>query len=148
MLLDAQKPAEPRTECELPMPQPPVCLVLAAVLLGGCAASRVPETGFGEPQALERAVMSYYERHATEESRTCLSPFMYGMTQVDVVDEQPDRLVLDVRYLYRDRNKDDRGDGLGRECSNYGERRFTLRKDGAGFEVLGMTGPQRTARTG
>jgi hypothetical protein len=58
-----------------------------------------------------------------------------------VVEEQPGRLVLDVRYLYRDRNKDDRGDGLGRECTDYGERRFTLGKDATGFEVLEMTGP-------
>ena len=123
-----------------------VYLVLAAVLGVGCAGSRMPETGFGEPQALERAVMSYYEGHATEENRTCLSPYMYGLTQVEVVEEQPDRLVIDVRYLYRDRNKDDRGD-LGRECSAYGERRFTLGKDGAGFEVDEMTGPQRTAGT-
>jgi hypothetical protein len=126
------------------MPNPPVCLVLATVLLAGCAASRMPETGLGDPQALERAVMSYYARNAREENRTCLSPFMYGLTQVDVVEEQPERLVVNVRYLYRDRNKDDRGDGLGRECSNYGERRFTLRKDGAGVEVIEMTGAQRT----
>jgi hypothetical protein len=127
------------------MPKGSVCFVVASLMVAGCAASRVPETGFGDGQALERAIMSYYERHATEEDRTCLSPFMYGLTQVDVVEEQPERLVLDVRYLYRDRNKDDRGDGLGRECSDYGERRFTLQKDGAGFEVLEMTGPQRTA---
>jgi hypothetical protein len=130
---------------ELPMPKRALCLAFVIVLAAGCAGSRVPETGFGDRQALERAIMSYYERHATEENRTCLSPFMYGLTRVDVVEEQPERLVLDVRYLYRDRNKDDRGDGLGRECSNYGERRFTLDKDGAGFEVLEMTGPQRTA---
>jgi hypothetical protein len=127
------------------MPKRSLCLAFVMVLLAGCAASRVPETGFGDPQALERAVMSYYARNATEEHRTCLSPFMYGLAQVDVVEEQPERLVVDVRYLYRDRNKDDRGDGLGRECSNYGERRFTLRKDGAGVEVIEMTGPQRTA---
>jgi hypothetical protein len=127
------------------MPKRSLCLAFVMVLVAGCAASRVPETGFGDPQALERAVTSYYARHATEENRTCLSPFMYGLTEVDVVDEQPDRLVVDVRYLYRDRNKDDRGDGLGRECSNYGERRFTLRKDGAGVEVIEMTGPQRTS---
>ena len=118
-----------------------VCLVLAAALLAGCAMSRMPETGFGEPQALERAVMSYYESHATEENRTCLSPYMDALTHVEIVEEQPEHLVLDVRYLYRDRNKDDRGDGLGRECSDYGERRFTLRKDATGFQVLGMTGP-------
>ena len=127
------------------MPKRSLCLAFVTVLLAGCAASRVPETGFGDPQALERAVMTYYARNATEENRTCLSPFMYGLTQVDVVEQQPERLVVEVRYLYRDRNKDDRGDGLGRECSNYGERRFTLRKDGAGVEVIEMTGPQRTA---
>ena len=41
----------------------------------------MPETGFGEPRALERAVMSYYEGHATEENRTCLSPYMHGLTR-------------------------------------------------------------------
>jgi hypothetical protein len=117
-----------------------VCL-LAAVVVAGCAASRLPETGFGEPQVLERAVMRYYESHATEENRTCLSPYMEGLTQVDVVEEQPERLVVDVRYLYRDRNKDDRGDGLARECSDYSERRFTLGKGATGVEVLDMTGP-------
>ena len=125
------------------MPKTSLSLAFVMVLVAGCAGSRMPDTGIGDPQALERAVMSYYESHATEENRTCPSPFMYGLTEVDVVEEQRDRLVLDVRYLYRDRNKDDRGDGLGRECSNYGERRFTLRKDGAGIEVLDMTGPQR-----
>ena len=122
-----------------------VPVIAAAVLVAGCAASQAPPTGFAEPQALERAVMSYYESHATEENRTCLKPFMYGVTQVEVIEEQPERLVVDVRYLYRDRNKDDRGDGLGRECSEYGERRFTLAKGAKGIEVLDMTGPQRTA---
>jgi hypothetical protein len=69
----------------------------------------MPEAGFSAPRALERAVMSYYEGRATEENRTCLAPYMHGLTRVEVVDEQPDRLVIDVRYLYRDRNKDDRG---------------------------------------
>jgi hypothetical protein len=126
------------------MPKLSVCFVFAAVLVAGCAASRVPQTGFGEPQALERAVMGYYEAHGSEENRTCLSPYMYGLTQVAVVEQQPERLVVDVRYLYRDRNKDDRGDG-GRECSDYGERRFTLRKAGEGFQMLDMSGPQRAA---
>jgi hypothetical protein len=123
-----------------------VCLIFASVLVAGCAASRMPETGFGEPQALERAVMRYYQTHASEENRTCLMPYMEGLTQVDVVEEQPERLVVDVRYLYRDRHKDDRGDGLARECSDYGERRFTLGKGAAGVEVLDMSGPQHTAR--
>jgi hypothetical protein len=44
----------------------PACLVFTAVLVTGCAGSRMPETGFGRTRGLERAVMSYYERHATE----------------------------------------------------------------------------------
>jgi hypothetical protein len=123
-----------------------ICISFAAVLVASCAASRMPETSFGEPQALERAVMRYYESHASEENLTCLRPYMEGVTQVNVLEERPERLVVDVRYLYRDRSKDDGGNGIGRDCSGYHERRFTLGKSPAGIEVLDMTGPQRTAR--
>lgn len=109
----------------------------------------MPETSFSEAQALERVVMRYYESHATEENRTCLSPYMEGITRVDVLEERPERLVADVRYLYRDRSKDDGGNEIGRACSGYDKRRFTLGKEGAtGLEVLDMTGPQRTASRG
>jgi hypothetical protein len=119
-----------------------VCLTLSAVLLAGCAASRMPATSFADPGELERTVMRYYERHASEENQTCLTPYMDGLTKVDVVEETPQRLVLDVRYFYRDRFKDDTGDrGFGRECSGYSSRRFTLGKGAAGVEVLDMTGP-------
>ena len=68
----------------------------------------MPATGFAEPKAVESAIMRYYERNASEENRTCLTPYMDGLTRVAVVDQQPDRLVLDVSYLYRDRFKNDR----------------------------------------
>jgi hypothetical protein len=70
---------------------------------------------------------------------------MHGLARVAVVEEHPDRLVIDVRYLCRDRNKNARGDGLGRECSDYGKRRFTLVKGAQGREEVEMTGSQRTA---
>jgi hypothetical protein len=111
------------------------------LLLAACAASRMPATSFAEPPEIERAVMRYYERHATEENRTCLSPYIEGLTQVDVVEETPERLVVDARYLYRDRFKDDRDNGMGRECSGYAGRRFTLAKSDAGIAVVEMTGP-------
>ena len=41
--------------------------------------------------------------------------------------------------------QDDRGDGLGRECSDYGEHRFTLARSAAGLQLLDMTGPQRAS---
>jgi hypothetical protein len=53
--------------------------------------------------------------------------------------------VIDVRYLYHDRKKNARGDGLGRECCYYGERRFTFVEEAQGFEKVEMTGSQRTA---
>ena len=118
----------------------PVCLTLAAVLLVACA-PRMPATSFAEPSAVERAIIRYYEYNATEENRTCLSPYIEGLTQVNVVEDTPERLVVDVRYLYRDRFKDDRGNGMGRECSGYAGRRFTLAKTDAGITVVEMTGP-------
>jgi len=121
----------------------PAFLAVAAVLLAGCGAARAPQTASAEPGAVERAVMRYYETHATEQNRTCLSPFMYGVTRIDVVEQGPERLVVDVRYLYRDRNMDDRS-GFGRECTGYAQRRFTLQNGAAGLEVLDMSGPGRT----
>jgi hypothetical protein len=70
---------------------------------------------------------------------------MHGLAPVEVVEEQRDRLVIDVRYLYRDRKKNARGDGLGREGSDYGKRRFTFVEEAQGFEEVEMTGSQRTA---
>ena len=70
----------------------------------------------------------------------------YGLKQVDAVEDQCERLVVDGPLPLPRRNKDDHGDGLGRECSDYGERRCTLGKGETGLEVLDMSGPQHAAR--
>ena len=121
------------------MPHAAVCRSLVPILLLAACASRIPETGFAPPEAIERAVTRYYERHASEENQTCLTPYIDGLTRVTVVEQQPDRLVLDVRYLYRDRLKDDNGNGIGSECTAYAERQFTLEKNDAGLEVVAMS---------
>lgn len=120
-----------------------ICLALVAVLVAGCAASRLPSTSFAEPAALERAMNRYYEAHASEQYGYCLTPYINGLTQVAVVDSQPDRLVVDIRYLYRDRLKDERDQNGGRECVSYAGRSFTFGKGTAGVEVLEMTGTRR-----
>ncbi len=113
-------------------------------LIAGCA-TRLPSTGFADPTALERAMRSYYEAHASEEHGYCLQPYIDGLTQVAVVTDQPDRLLVDVRYLYHDRFKNDQGDNNGNECTGYAGRRFTFGKGPAGgVEVLDMTGPRRS----
>jgi hypothetical protein len=64
-----------------------------------------------------------------------------------VVENAPDRLVVDVRYFYRDRSKDDRGQdqGHGRECTGFAGRQFTFGKGKTGgVEVLDMTGQRRS----
>ena len=119
-------------------------LAMVAALLAGCA-TRLPSTDFAQPTALERAMNRYYEAHASEQYGYCLKPYIDGLTQVAVVDDRPKQLVVDVRYLYRDRLKDDRDGGFGRECTGYAGRRFTLAKNAAGgVEVLEMTGPRRS----
>lgn len=120
--------------------------VLVAALVAGCATSKLPSTSFAEPAALERAMKRYYEAHAEEQHGYCLNPYIDGLTQVQVIEDQPERLVVDVRYLYRDRFKDDSSQGgLGRECTGYAGRTFTLGKSQAGgVEVLEMTGPRRS----
>jgi len=112
-------------------------------LLAGCA-TRLPSTGFAEPAALEGALQRYYAGHATEQHGYCLSPYISGLTQTEMVAQQPERLVVDVRYLYQDRfkNSDDNG---GHECTGYAGRRFTFGKGpGGAVEVLDMTGPRRS----
>jgi hypothetical protein len=125
------------------MPHRAVCRSLLPFLLLAACASRVPATGFAEPQVIEREVERYYERHASEENRTCLTPYIDGLTRVSVIEQQPDRLVLDARYFYRDRFKDDRSDGVGSECTGYAERQFTLAKTDAGLQVVAMTDSRR-----
>ena len=112
--------------------------LLPVMLLAACA-SRIPATGFAEPQAIEDAIKRYYAAHASEENQTCLTPYIDGLTRVTVVEERPDRLVLDARYLYRDWFKDDQNDGIGSACTGYAGRRFTLEKNDAGFAVAAMS---------
>jgi hypothetical protein len=120
-----------------------LCVALVVALVAACA-TRLPSTSFADPAALERAMASYYEAHATEEHGYCPTPYIDGLTQVSVVDNQPNKLVVDVRYLYRDRFKNDRGGNGGHECTGYAGRRFTFGKGPAGgVEVLEMTGPRR-----
>jgi hypothetical protein len=121
-----------------------LCLALLA-LLAGCAASRLPSTSFAEPAALNRAMTAYYEAHAMEQWGYCLTPYIDGLTQVSVVDNQPDKLVLDVRYLYRDRQKGTQQNSFVTECVSYAGRQFTFGKDKAGgVEVVDMTGLRRS----
>ena len=79
------------------------------------------------PSPEEQAIRNYYESHAREEWGRCPAPLLDGITGVDVVEETASRLVLDVRYYYRDWIMERRRAGL-RECRGFGRRQFVLEK--------------------
>jgi hypothetical protein len=118
----------------------PLAAVVSAALLAACASSR------WEPPAYESAMKNYYEAHASEKNGRCLAPYIDGFTRVQVVEETPERLVVDARYLYRDwvKDRDGRGnDGSIRECIGYGQRSFVLAQSDDRLQVMEMSGARR-----
>ena len=121
------------------------CVVLAlpviATLAAGCADAP------WQPPAYETAIKRYYEAHASEYNGQCLAPYIDGFTKIEVVEETPDRLVVDARYLYRDWVKDQRGSdsngGFMRECVRYNQRIFVLTRHDDQLQVTEMSGPRR-----
>ena len=112
-------------------------------LVAGCA-TRLPSASFAEPAALEQAMNDYYDSHAMEQWGYCMTPYIEGLTQVAVVETQLDKLVVDVRYLYRDRQKDNNQNSFTQDCVSYAGRQFTFGKGNTGgVEVVDMTGLRR-----
>jgi hypothetical protein len=113
--------------------------VALAVALAGCAA-RIDSVHFSPSSSLERAIRQHYERYASENG-TCFRPFIDGFTELTVIEDTPDRLVVDARYFFRDRVHN--GDGGANGCTGFAERVFTLERaaDGAPL-VVAMTGDQ------
>lgn len=118
---------------------------LAAVVIAGLVASCAD--AFSPPPAYESAIKSYYEAHASEYNGQCLAPYIDGFTRIDVVEDTPERMVVDARYLYRDWLKDRRdtrsGQGFIRQCVNYGQRSFVLARTDDTLQVTEMSGPRR-----
>ena len=115
-------------------------LLLPALILAGCSSA------FGEQSELDGTIERYYEAHASERGGQCLAPYIDGITRTDVVEDSPDRLVVDVRYLYRDRIKDQPRDNPADAltgCVGYGERQFVLARSDDTLTIEQMTGPRR-----
>lgn len=125
----------------------------ALIALTGCALSPFQQTTFAPADEIQSAVSRYYEAHAVEDYRRCWRPYFDAVTKVDVLDEQADKLVLDVRYAYRDRLRDDEDSnnpvqpGSRRVCWGFESRQFTLAKDDGGLRVVEMSGDARDKAT-
>lgn len=98
----------------------------------------------GQP-GLQREVMSFYATRATERSFTCNSPRMRTITSSRVVEDTPDRLVMDLRFTWVDDNAAiDMPHGGSIMCQDWGERTFTFARAADGtLTVQSMSGPQR-----
>jgi hypothetical protein len=121
----------------------PVPFAALLVLLSGCSATRIESADWGPSAAIERAITSYYERHASEGAGRCFNPYIDGFTKLTVLEDTPDRLVVHARYFHRDRFRDGGGNEGGQVCTGFAERTFTLARSAEGDPVvIGMSGEQ------
>lgn len=128
-----------------------VALVLLAAALGACSWRGPSLAGY---DGLQFEVISFYDANAMEKNATCPQPRMQAVTRTQVVEETPQRVVMNIRYHFRDEGQADRdsddgfptfgGGGVLNRCDGFAERTFTFAKDTAGeLDVVSMTGPQR-----
>ncbi len=117
-----------------------------ALLLGACALAAPPLAGY---DGLGFRIRSYYADHAVEENGTCRAPEMRAITDVQVLEDTDERLVLRLRYYFQD-------DAYGvyedpevpirrLRCRGFGTRDFVVAKRD-GLVVVGMSGPTRIDR--
>jgi hypothetical protein len=118
---------------------------LLAAALAGCGWQGPPLAGH---EGLQWQVVSYYGGRAMEAQARCPNPQMGGILRTELVEETPERLVLNLRYHWVDdlRTVDTAGGGGKIICSGWGERTFTFtRLSNGALEVESMTGPQKRA---
>jgi hypothetical protein len=118
--------------------RPVLGLALLALALAACNGV---SPGAGQSLAgvdgLRPVVQQYYERRATEENGRCRAPLLDGVLSATVLEEDPQRLVIRMRYLYRDHSAELRG-----ACIGFGNRTFTIDKGPEGPTVADMSGDQ------
>jgi len=125
-------------------------LTVAALALGACDPKRNPAWTLGGEPGLLFTVKQYYELNALEEGGTCSAPLLEGVTRSRVVEEEPDRFVVDLGYYYRDMIRGDDCRPLPNagcralpECRGFAERSFVVGKEADRLRVLEMSGPRK-----
>ena len=117
--------------------RPIAWLAAIAVALGGCSGMSPADQSLAGVPGLHPVVQRYYEARATEENGRCRSPLMEGVLSAEATRESPDRLVVGVRYLYRDHTAELRG-----ACRGFAQRTFTIEDGAEGPMVVAMSGGQ------
>lgn len=99
----------------------------------------------GHP-GLQYQVTSFYADHAMERNSACPNPRMQAVTGYDVIEDTPERVVMNIKYYWIDDSQsvDVRGGGSVTTCQDRSERTFTFTKTSNGdLQVTKMTGLQR-----
>jgi hypothetical protein len=117
-------------------------ILLTGGLLAACA---WPGPSLEGQPDLQWQVQSFYGTRAIEANAMCPQPQMTAITSSKVVEETSDRVVMDLRYHFRDEGASIDVDGGSKPgCDGFGERRFTFGRTSAGtLAVESMSGPQR-----
>lgn len=123
----------------------PTAVALAALgALGACGWQGPSLAGYDG--GLQSQVQGYYARRATERGAACPSPRMTTITQADVVEETPERVVMDLRYHWADDSQasDAEGGTFRGICQGFSGRSFTFVRtnEGGGLEVESMSPPR------
>jgi hypothetical protein len=121
----------------------PALPIAAVAAFGFSLAACAPEPRTDSPQLTAQpemlaAIRRYYESNAAEENNACSAVIMSGVNRSEVVSDSGGQLVIDVTYTYG--NYAHRG---SMRCRGFGNREFTLTKQGDRFQVVGMTGARR-----
>ncbi len=112
------------------------------LFLAGCVAA-VPATGvFARYPGLERAIRDAYETYAIERNGICVNPVMQTITATEVIRDDPETLVVELRYAWTSPG-DNAGSG-GSVCDGFATRRFVFAREGRVFRLVDITGPRRT----
>lgn len=115
--------------------RPVLCLALLALALAACNGLSGAGTSLAGVPDLRPVVQQYYEARATEENGRCRAPLLDGVLSARVLQDDSQRLVVRVRYLYRDHTAELRG-----ACIGFGNRTFTIDKGPEGLTVADMSG--------
>ncbi|HFD16233.1 MAG TPA: hypothetical protein ENJ38_08015 [Rhodospirillales bacterium] len=115
---------------------------LLYLLLAGCVAATPADGVFAKYPGLERAIRKAYEDYAIERNGMCVNPVMQTITRSKVIRDDPEMLVVEVRYAWTSPT-DNAGSG-GSVCNGFATRRFLFARQGKVFQLVDITGQRRT----
>lgn len=113
-----------------------------AMLAAGCTWQGPSLAGY---EGLQWEVISFYGARAMEQNAMCPQSQMTAITNADVVEDTPERVMMNIRYHYRDDGQSvDYAGGDVSTCDGWGQRTFTFTRAGNDRLIAqGMTGLQR-----